>query len=101
MSVRVQTLVWAVNGRFNTEEKLLLLKLADHADDDGGSIFPGNTSLAEAAEVCERSVQSYLRSLEKLGVLVWVANAGGDRGSRRCRLDLAQLKALAASGRQS
>lgn len=63
--------------------KLILLRLVDHAHDDGTHIFPGNESLAAAAECSERQVQRELRNFERAGLLSAVANEAGGRGRRR------------------
>ena len=95
MSIKVTSLVRPIEGDvLRPAEKLVLMTLALYADEDGGSVFPSNARLARECCLSVRSIQNYLRSLENLGILLCVANAGGGRGTRRCRLDLAQLKAL-------
>jgi len=64
-------------------EMILALKLADHAHDDGTHIFPGIASLAEKTRQSERAVQYQLRSMEKSGWLILVAQAKGGRGKAR------------------
>ncbi|MCH8112798.1 MAG: helix-turn-helix domain-containing protein [Proteobacteria bacterium] len=95
MSISVTSLVRPIGrGVLRPGEKQVLMTLAQFAADDGGRVFPSNARVAHECCISVRSVQSHLRGLEKLGILVCVANAGGGRGSRRCRLDLARLKAL-------
>lgn len=61
-------------------ELLLALALADHAYDDGTSIFPSIARLAAKTRQSERSVQYQLRKMEKSGWLVLVnAGTGGRR----------------------
>lgn len=51
-------------------QKLLLLAIADHADDLGGNAYPSVPRLAERCSVSERTVQYALRKLERDG---WIA----------------------------
>lgn len=63
MSVRVWSLCWRVPVGGNT--KLVLLRLADFANDTGGSIFPTIATVAEDCGISERTVQYCLRELEE------------------------------------
>ena len=45
--------------------KLLLLKLADYGDDEGGNVFPSITTLADKTGISRRSVQRLLREFEQ------------------------------------
>lgn len=51
-------------------QKLLLLAIADHADDAGFNAYPSIARLAERCTISERTVQRALRALEKDG---WIA----------------------------
>ncbi len=64
-------------------ELLLALALADHAKDDGSSIFPSVPSLAIKTRQSERTVQRQLRRLEALGWLIPVNNLHGGRYKSR------------------
>lgn len=61
-------------------EMLLALALADHAHDDGTSIFPSIARLAAKTRQSQRSVQYQLRSMEKSG---WLILVGGAKGGRK------------------
>lgn len=78
MSVHVASLVWRLDLPAN--QKLVAVKLADYANDDGGDIFPGVERLAEECGMSERSIQRYLREFVDSGLLVIVAHAQGGRG---------------------
>lgn len=68
MSVRVWSLCWRVPVGGNT--KLVLLRLADFANDTGGSIFPTIATVAEDCGISERTVQYCLRELEEAKLIV-------------------------------
>lgn len=61
-------------------EMLLALALADHAHDDGTSIFPSVARLAAKTRQSPRAVQYQLRSMEKSG---WLILVGGAKGGRK------------------
>lgn len=82
MSVRVMSLVWE-HYFAHSAEKLLALKLADVANDEGRSIFTKVESLSRATCMSVRSVQGLLRSMEASGFLVVTKHAQGGRGHAR------------------
>lgn len=76
MSIHLMSLVWEV--RFPTHvQKLVMLKIADYASDDGGSVFPAVATLAYQVGCDERSVQRATRALEGPGLLRRVHSGGG------------------------
>lgn len=62
MSNRLLTAAWSARGLTSTE-KLILLKLADHADSHGIS-FPGHKFIAEECGLSERCVRDTLQLLQ-------------------------------------
>ena len=69
-------------------EFALALAIADHAHDDGGSIFPSIPSLARKSRQGERSVQYQLRKMEEVGWLQCVEKSSGGRNrSSRYRIN--------------
>lgn len=60
-------------------EMLLALALADHADDDGASIFPAVRTMAQKTRQSIRAVQYQLRRMQDAGWLILVAPARGGR----------------------
>lgn len=60
-------------------EMLLALALADHAHDDGTSIFPSIAHLAKKTRQSQRSVQYQLRRMEESGWLILVSGGKGGR----------------------
>ena len=61
MSIKVMSIIWERSERSGSE-LLLLLALADHAD-DSGACYPSVSRLAAKTRMSERSVQYMLRSL--------------------------------------
>ena len=91
MSIRVMTQVWG-SGRFDGNQLLLLLALADFADDGGGNVFPSVQKMAEKTRAARRTVQRNLRELVKDGVLVKVRQATRNFPAEY-RINLARLQA--------
>lgn len=73
MSIRIMTLAWAVD--LPPSEKLVLLALADCANDEG-HCWPGRSSLIAKTGQCLRTLQDALRSLDKKGHITRDENPG-------------------------
>jgi len=80
MSNEAQNWAWKVTG-ISAYEKLVLVRLADHADGDH-TAFPGKSSLATATCMNKRSVDRIILRLEAFG-LISIEHREGD--SRRAR----------------
>jgi hypothetical protein len=77
MSVRIMSLVFTLDPeRFKCLKKMVLLVLADHANDDGRSIYPSVARMAWKAGLDERTVQKYLSELREEDILEVVGQAG-------------------------
>lgn len=79
MSVNATKWVWDQMD-LASSEKFVLLRLADHADPDGGSVRPGIASVAAHTGLGERQVQRYIKSFVNRGYLAIEANEKGGRG---------------------
>ncbi len=80
MSTIVQALVWQVPFP-NPIAKLVAVKLADWADDDGGTIYPAIETIVRHTNCSRSTVCNWLRALEHSGVLEVVERSvGGARG---------------------
>ena len=89
MSVKAMTWVWTLKG-IPAPTRLVLLALADWADDEGVA-FPAIATVASKCELSIRTVQRHLRAAEQHGLLTTtqrsssslyklpVQNEGGDR----------------------
>lgn len=73
MSVRISAQVWGLE--LDPVAKLVLLKLADCADDSGSNAYPSISRLATEVGVSERTIQRHLRDLTANGVIEVVAQA--------------------------
>jgi hypothetical protein len=69
------------NSRATLGSRLVLLVLADYADEDGGSCWPSIKTIANESLLSERQVQYCLRNLEQLGEIE-VSKGGGRRSNR-------------------
>lgn len=77
----------------------LLLALAWYADDDGSSVFPSVTTLAELAEMHDRTVQRNLQAFMREGLLELVSTRPGQTSTYR--LNVVALNALPALRQRS
>ena len=64
MSVRVMSLVWA-NSRHKGSERLLLLAIADEANDFGCNAYPSIARLAMKTKLSERTIQRLVTSMTR------------------------------------
>lgn len=78
------TQVWDSTEAKGTD-RLVLLAIADSADDDGSNAWPSVARLAHKAQVSERTVQRAIRSLEAMGLVFIEENVGGPGNARSDR----------------
>ncbi|WP_408913819.1 helix-turn-helix domain-containing protein [Brucella pseudogrignonensis] len=64
----------------SSSRKMLAVRLADFADDDGRGIWPSVATLARETDLSERTVQRLLRNFVDEGLLVVVSAASGRPG---------------------
>jgi hypothetical protein len=69
---------WAWGLELPPAEKLVLIALADRADNKGGSCFPGQADISKRTGQHRSTVSKCVRSLEKKGVLVITQRPVGD-----------------------
>lgn len=76
MSIRLMSFVWDVV--WPTQNHLLvMLKLADHANDEGGKVWPSVATIARQAQCSERTVQNVLKAGRDCGLLKVLEKGGG------------------------
>lgn len=92
MSVRVMAWVWE-HSKSVGSDRLVLLAIADCANDAGRDAYPAMSTIARKANVDKRTAQRSVRALVELGELAVHENAG-PHGTHRYRL-------LMDAGRQS
>lgn len=66
MSIAIMSAAWALE--VSATDKIVLLALADHANDQG-YCWPGNASLCKKCGLSERAVRNAIRTLEAAGHL--------------------------------
>jgi len=86
MSIRVMSLVWDHAPVADTE-LTLLLAMADHAHDDGGSIFPSVPTLAKKIRKSVRQTQRLLHDLAGMGLIERTGQLPDHRYIYRIRLE--------------
>ncbi len=64
-------------------EKIVLLKLADHAHPDGTHVYPSVSYISGKTGISGRQVQRYLKSFVERGILVITGHEHGGRNSPR------------------
>ncbi len=67
----------------HSTQALILVALADHAQDDGTGAYPSMEYLAYKTNLTERSIQRHMRELETAGIIEVVGNWQGGRGRKR------------------
>jgi hypothetical protein len=73
MSIKLMAEVWT--RELPHAEQSILLAMADHADDEGGSVFPSVGLVAWKTGYSKRQVQRIIADLKTRGALVLVATA--------------------------
>lgn len=94
MSIRIMTRVWE-SGPDNQGELLVLLALADFAD-DAGNCWPSIATIAKKARVQDRSAIRIVRRLESAGYLKTIVG-GGRHGCNQYRINPDRLSPLTES----
>ena len=90
MSVTLMTLVWRSDLPAN--HKLVLLAYADHANDEGGSVYPGEDWMAAKTSYTGGNIRRVTKELVSSGFLHRVKR--GHRGQRaEWEVDVQMLKA--------
>lgn len=82
MSIRLMSDVWRTD--LPTTEKMVLLVIADHANDEGTQSYPSQATIAEKASISIRTVQRAVNTLWEQGYVRVFKHAGG---SANCRED--------------
>lgn len=84
MSVKVSAWVWE-HSKTGGGDRLLLLAIADCADDDGDNAWPSVATLAHKTQTADRTVQRGIERLEAAGCLQ-VTRGAGRGGTHRYRV---------------
>lgn len=88
VSIHVLTAVFA-GSSVKGSRRMVLLVLAEHADDNGSRAFPSVQTIARKAGLAERTVQYALRSLEDNGLIE--REGFGPRGTISYRVLLSRI----------
>lgn len=82
MSIRLMSDVWRTD--LPTVEKMVLLVIADHANDEGTQSYPSQQTIATKASISVRTVQRSVNTLLERG---YIRVFKGQGGSANCRDD--------------
>jgi hypothetical protein len=93
MSYKFTDAIWKIELRL--PEKVVLLRMADYAGNDGGSIFPSVARVAKDCGLSDRAVQLILRKYVDEGLLVIVDDGGGRGKTRHYAMDLDRAQEMA------
>jgi len=80
MSAKLMGQVWDLKIDHNYQ--LVLLALADHASDDGTSIYPGIEYLVWKTGYSERQIKRILKDLEEAALIICVSHRRGGKGHK-------------------
>lgn len=94
MSIRLMTIVWDIPWP-SQSALLVALKLADYANEEGGSIHPSRDTLAKHAQASLATVKRILGGFRDCGLLKVVEEGGkGPRSTTRYEFDVRALMRL-------
>jgi hypothetical protein len=79
-----------IDGKFDRPQKFVLLAYADHADQNGGSIYPSIDLISKKTGYSERAIQQITRDLEQLGLLI--PDGVGPNGTNRWRIPVVRTE---------
>ncbi len=104
MSIRLMSDVWRTN--LPTTEKMVLLVIADHANDEGTQSYPSQATIAEKASISIRTVQRCVNTLVLEGYIRMFKHSGGSANCREDRrphlyqININKLRGDTVTGRQ-
>ena len=105
MSIRLMAEVWRTD--LPTVEKMVLLVIADHANDEGTQSYPSQATIANKASISVRTVQRAVNSLVSEGYIRMFKHSGGsadcreDRRPHLYQININKLRGDIVSGRTS
>lgn len=98
MSIRLMTLVWD-NFPRGGSEKLIMLAMADWANDFGGSLYPSIATVAQKTNISDKQARRIIHTLIDDGYLTVVGNdnGGAPTQTRQYQLIVSKLQAVSQS----
>jgi len=105
MSIRLMSDVWRTS--LPTVEKMVLLVIADHANDEGTQSYPSQATIASKASISIRTVQRSVNNLVERGFIRMFKGAGGSANCREDRrphlyqININKLRADIVTGRSN
>lgn len=99
MSIKIMSTIFEVKGQLSPTEKLVLLELADHANDQGDGIWPGADTIISRTSLKETAVRETLARLTHLGLLQTVEQHTATTSTRR-KINVWLLEELRQAGEE-
>lgn len=96
MSIELMSLVFKT--KLSPTKKLIMLELADHANDQGASIWPGTGYIVYRTSLSETTVRDLLRSLTEEDRLLTTTREHTNSSSTERAINLPLLRRLADDG---
>lgn len=90
MSVKVKALAWDAALQ-SSSRKLVMLKMADHADEHGCHVFPSVDSIANQTHLNARTVQRVLQAFLDEGLIAVTRPGGGRRRATEYAINVRRL----------
>jgi hypothetical protein len=94
MSIKIMASVFAMRG-ITSSKKLVLLSLADHANDEGHSVYPSIDRTAQRTGLTSRGVRKIVKELVNDGFLIPVVKSHGYH-TNEYRIDAQKLSQYTA-----
>ncbi len=94
MSIKIMASIFAMQG-ITSSKKLVLLSLADHANDEGHSVYPSIDRTAQRTGLTSRGVRKIVKELVNDGFLIPVVKSHGYH-TNEYRIDAQKLSQFAA-----
>jgi DNA-binding PadR family transcriptional regulator len=97
MSVKIMSMIFDAHG-LTTNQKFVLLSLADHGNDEGISIYPSIRKTSDRTGLNPRTIIRIQSELEELGLLS--IDRGGGRKANQYKINISGIIELGQDGQR-
>lgn len=94
MSIKVMSMVWQTEAKLSGSELLVLLAMADYADDNGGTVYPSMASLGKKSRMSADQARRVIKKLVDMKLVEIIRRGGWRNGhnlANEYRLNLANI----------
>lgn len=99
MSIAIMATIFQIKDQLTPTEKLILLELADHANDQGAGIWPSLDTIKDRTSLSRTTVRETLDWLTEAGILEIVEQPTAHSSTKR-RINIYYLNELLIAGQQ-